>query len=163
MSGSLERALELIAERSRDDPELAGALRTVLEELLARLPEAVSESPQQPVPTLEEGWDEPTSLEETPRTPAYAEWPDLSIVQRNLTLKARAARWVALHGYTEDREGLTARFFLLHEARTVGVYLWMLDSNRVDLEASDDLTELAELFELTKQALAFWQDAADTL
>ena len=111
-------------------------------------------------------WEEPETLKEPGEPvdyePAYAEWPDLSAVAQNLALKAQASRWVARHGYTEEREALNTRFALLDEARASGLYLWMLDRNRVDLEAKGDLTELAELFELTTQALAFWQDAADT-
>ena len=162
-SQSLEEALELISERAKDDPELAGALRTVLQGALARLPEPVAyrvqDMPSEPEPI----WEEPEPLDEPiEHEPAYAEWPDLSAVAENLTLKAQASHWAARHGYTQEREALNTRFELLNEARATDVYLWMLDRNRVDLEASDDLAELAELFELTTQALAFWQDAADT-
>ena len=163
---SLEKALELIRERAQDDPELAGALRTVLEGVLARLPEPALEPAQDPSPVPEPVWEEPEPFEELEEPaedePAYAEWPDLSAVAQNLALKTRASCWVARHGYTEEREALNTRFELLNEARAIGLYLWMLDRNRVDLEAKGDLTELAELFELTRQALAFWQDAADT-
>ena len=163
VSQSLDEALELIGERAQDDPELAGALRTVLEGALARLPEPVAD-PVQDIPLEPEPiWEELEPLEEpVEHEPAYAEWPDLSAVAENLTLKAQASRWVAHHGYTEEREALNTRFELLAQARAINLYLWMLDRNRVDLEASDDLAELAELFELTTQALAFWQDAADT-
>ena len=162
-SQSLEEALELISERAHDDLELAGALRTVLEGVLARLPEPVADPVQDAPLEPEPIWEEPEPLDEPiDHEPAYAEWPDLSAVAENLALKAQASRWVARHGYTEDREALNIRFELLAEARATDVYLWMLDRNRVDLEASDDVAELAELFELTTQALAFWQDAADT-
>lgn len=162
-SQSLEEALELISERAQDDLELAGALRTVLEGVLARLPEPAADPVQDTPSAPEPIWEEPEPLgEPVDHEPAYAEWPDLSAVAENLTLKAQASRWVARHGYTQEREALNTRFELLNEARATDVYLWMLDRNRVDLEASDDLAELAELFELTTQALTFWQDAADT-
>ena len=162
-SQSLEDALGLISERAQDDLELAGALRTVLEGVLARLPEPALEPVQNPSPMPEPVWAEPEPLEEPAEDePVYAEWPDLSAVAENLALKAEASRWVARHGYTEEREALNTRFELLNEARTTDLYLWMFDRNRVDLEASDDFADLAELFELTTQALAFWQEAADT-
>lgn len=162
-SQSLEDALELISERAQDDPELAGALRTVLEGVLARLPEPVAEPVQDTPSEPEPIWEEPEPLDEPiEHEPTYAEWPDLSAVAQNLNLKAQAARWVARHGYTDERAALNTRFELLNEARAIGVYLWMFDRNRVDLEASDALAQLAELFELTTQALAFWQEAADT-
>ena len=166
VSQSLDEALELISERVRNDPELAKALRTILEGVLARLPEPALEPAQDSSPVPEPVWEELEPLEEPGESadyePAYAEWPDLSAVAQNLALKAWASRWVARHGYTDEREALNTRFELLDEARAIGLYLWMLDRNRVDLEAKGDLTELAELFELTTQALAFWQDAADT-
>ena len=163
VSQSLEDALELISERAQDDLELAGALRTVLEGVLARLPEPVVDPVQNTPPEPEIIWEEQEPLDEpVEHEPAYAEWPDLSAVAENLALKAQASRWVARHGYTEEREALNARFELLNEARATDLYLWMFDRNRVDLEASDDLADLAELFELTTQALAFWQEAADT-
>lgn len=166
MSQSLDEALELIRKRAQDDPELARALRTMLEGVLARLPEPALEPAHNPSPVPEPGWEELEPLEEPGEPadyePAYAEWPDMSAVAQNLALKARASRWVARHGYTEERDALSTRFALLDEARAIGLYLWMFDRNRVDLEAKDDLAELAELFELTTQALAFWQDAADT-
>lgn len=159
----MNEALELISERAKDDPELAGALRTVLENVLVSLPAPALEPVQDPSPVPEPVWKEPEPLEEPAEyEPTYAEWPDLSAVAENLALKAQASRWVARHGYTEERKALNTRFELLNEARAIDLYLWMFDRNRVDLEASDDLAELAELFELTTQALVFWQDAADT-
>lgn len=161
MSQSLNEALKLLEARARSDPELAGALRTILEGVLARLPEPALEPAQDPSPVPEPVWEElePLAKLEEPADyePAYAEWPDLSAVAENLNLKARASRWVARHGYTEEREALNTRFALLDEARASCLYLWMLDRNRVDLEAKGDLAELAELFKLTMQALAFWQ------
>ena len=51
-SQSLDEALELIGERARDDPELAGALRTMLEGVLARLPEPALEPVQDASPDV---------------------------------------------------------------------------------------------------------------
>ena len=123
-SQSLEEALELIRERAQDDPELAGALRTVLEGALARLPEPVADPVQNTPPEPETIWEKPEPLDEPiEHEPAYAEWPDLSAVAENLALKAQASRWVARHGYTEEREALNTRFELLNEARATDLYL----------------------------------------
>lgn len=160
MSRSLEQALELIQTRSRQDPDLAAALRTVLGAMLARLPEAVPEP--HPVPVPEEDWEPELLTGPAEQEPAYAAWPDLGAVLRNLMLKAQAARWVARYGYTEESEPLKERYALLDEARAVGSYLWMFDRNRVDPDDRDTLTELVDLLELTVQTLTFWQDATDT-
>lgn len=160
MSQNLDEALELISERVRNDPELALALRTIVEGVLAMLPEPALEPTKHVSPEVEEDVPDPTELED--EAPAYTEWPDLGDVGANLTLKARAARWVARHGYTEEREALEERYTLLDEARPAGCYLWMLDRNRVDPYQSDALTELAELFELSVRTLDFWQEAGDT-
>lgn len=160
MSQSLEDALELISERARNDPELAAALRTVLEGVLAKLPEPALEPARHVSPEVAEDVPDPTEPED--EAPAYTEWPYLGDVGANLALKARAARWVARHGYTEEREALEERYALLDEARAAGCYLWMMDRNRVDPYQSDALTELAELFELSVRTLDFWQEAGDT-
>jgi hypothetical protein len=160
VSQSLEEALELISERANNDPELATALRTVLEGVLAKLPEPTLEPAWHVSPEAEEGIPDPTELED--EAPVYTEWPDLGDVGANLALKARAARWVARHGYTEEREALEERYELLDEARAAGCYLWMMDRNRVDPYQSDALTELADLFELSVRTLDFWQEAGDT-
>lgn len=121
MSRSFEQALELIQTRSEQDPDLAAALRTVLEAMLARLPKPVPEPHPAPVP--EEDWG-PELLERgAEREPSYAAWPDLGAVLRNLTLKAQAARWVGHYGYTEEPAALAQRYALLDEARAVGSYL----------------------------------------
>lgn len=111
MSQSLEDALELIRERAREDPELATALRTILEGVLAKLPKPALEPARHVPPQAEEGIPDPTEPED--EAPAYTECPDLGNVGANLTMKARAARWVARHGYTEEREALEERYALL--------------------------------------------------
>ncbi len=159
MSQSLESALELIAERAQNDPELAVALRTLLEGVLAQLPDPAPRLEPEPEPI----WDEPEATEEpTGNQPDYAEWPDLDKVAINLGLKSRAARWVAEHGYTEERAALSERYALMDDARASGSFLWMFDRNRVDPYATAALREVAELYALTARALAFWQTAGDT-
>ncbi len=158
-SQHLDHALKLITRRAHDDPELAAALRTLLEEVLAQLPDPAN----QPAPEPEPVWDELEATEEPPDSkPDYAEWPDLDTVAVNLGLKAKAARWVAEHGYTEERGALEERYALLDEARSLGCFLWMFDRNRVDPHATAALSEVAELYALTARALAFWQAAGDT-
>ncbi|CAA9291674.1 MAG: hypothetical protein AVDCRST_MAG93-3949 [uncultured Chloroflexia bacterium] len=161
MFQSLAEALELIAERAEKDPELAGALRTVLGGVLATLPEPGLEPihTSEPEAAVEELEPFETTAE---REPAYTEWPDLSAVAENLTLKAQASRWLARHGYTKEREALDERYALLDRGRAVGLFYWMFDRNRVDPYRREALTELSELFELTARALAFWQEAGDT-
>jgi len=163
---NLEEALELIQKRARDDPELAGALRTVLEGVLARLPEPAASVEVEDLPMVpaegDEGAEGNAVQLEAEQEPVYVEWPDLSRVGANLTLKARAARWVATHGYTEEPTALAERYALLDEAREAGCYLWMLDRNRVDVNDAVALAELADLFELTARVFAFWQDAGGT-
>ncbi len=159
---SSDEALRLIRERAHEDPKLAAALRTVLSELLSQLPEPVLQATQ-PAPDPEPIWDEPEASGEPPEKPLdYAEWPDLDTVAVNLDLKAKAARWVAEHGYTEERGALEERYALLDEARLLGSFLWMFDRNRVDPYASGALSKVAELYALTARALAFWQAAGDT-
>jgi len=159
VSQSLESALELITQRAQNDPELAAALRTLLEGVLAQLPDPLLRSAPDPEPVR----DEPAALEEpTGNQPDYAEWPDLDKVTINLGLKSRAARWVAEHGYTEERAALSERYALMDDARASGSFLWMFDRNRVDPYATAALGEVAELYALTARALAFWQTAGDT-
>ncbi len=159
MSQSLDRALELITQRAHDDPELASALRTLLEGVLAQLPDPLLQLAPEPEPV----WDEPEATEKPPDSePDYAEWPDLDKVATNLSLKTRAASWVAEHGYTEARDALSERYALMDEARSIGCFLWMFDRNRVDPYASGALGEVTELYALTARALAFWQEAGDT-
>ncbi len=159
---SLDDALRLIQERAQEDPALAVALRTVLNEMLSQLPEPALEATQlaaEPEPV----WDEPEAPEGPPDAkPDYAEWPDLDKVAVNLELKAKAARWVAEHGYTEERSALSERYALMDEARSRGSFLWMFDRNRVDPYATAALSEVAELYALTARALALWRNAGDT-
>ena len=86
----------------------------------------------------------------------------MGAVGRNLQLKAGACRWVATYGYTEEPAALGERYALLDHAKAAGCFLWMFDRIRVNPYNTAALTTLAELFELTAQALNFWRDAGDT-
>ena len=161
---SPEEAITLIVQRAEADPELAAALRTVLTGVLAKLPEPTPELEPAPVPepvfspAVEDIDELPLEAPEDPE-PSYTQWDNLDVVAARLGLKAKAARWVARHGYTEQQGALNERYALLDEARTTGVYLWLFDRNRVDPGETDALHEIADVFELTTQALGFWQRA----
>ena len=161
---SPEEAIVLIVQRAEADPELAAALRTVLTGVLAKLPEPIPELELAPAPepvfspAVEDMDERPLEAPRDPE-PTHTQWDDLDVVAARLGLKAKAARWVARHGYTEQQGALNERYALLDEARTAGVYIWLFDRNRVDPRETDALHEIADLLELTTQALGFWQRA----
>ncbi len=169
----LDEALELLLARTHRDPELAAALRTLLEGVLARLPEPgpvagpvpesapVAVAPAEPASAPEAELNGETTGALTDEI-TFVEWPELGAVGRNLQLKAGACRWVAAYGYTEEPAALGERYALLDHAKAAGCFLWMFDRVRVNPYNTAGLTTLAELFELTAQALNFWRDAGDT-
>ena len=143
-----DEASGLIIQRAEADPELAAVLRTMLSGILEKLPEPALESVPvaEPVivfsPAIEKAIDYPSeSLQDL--EPSLTQLPDLDVVATRLSLKAKAARWVARYGYMEQPEALEERRVILHGARALDCFVWLFDRNRVDPDETEMLREIA--------------------
>lgn len=175
--------VQRLTEKAATDIELAELLRALATYLLEQLPEPTVQSeassmarghevnvpnhredsaPQLDLASAEDlqalvtTFDRRNVLTVEPSMVAIGPYPSLETLPERLSLKARASRWVAEYGYTQDYSALAARKALIEEGKLWETYLWMLDISLVNPNLAQELSELAEAYELAAEMTAFW-------